>query len=306
MKKLYLRLFGGLGNQQFQYAYGYSLSKQAGKELVIDDSYFLPVFQSTMHINGFFYPCKLKLLIGEQEFHNSRLTRYVFGILFYKKLITKAARRLLGVLNFELADGCDQVPRRHDAHWICRGYFQKSSLIEKHRHAIGGAMRLDVDEIRHAEFHDYLRIIDSCDEPTSVHVRRGDYVDKSKHYHSHYAELGEGYYQRAFEQIRRRVSRVDAIMIFSDDINWVAKNLKFEGRCYYVDLGAHSDTDILEQQLMMRCRNHVIANSSFSWMGAWCAQNRGVVCAPTKWFADPERPEVQYCPDEWIRVPNEL
>jgi hypothetical protein len=89
--------------------------------------------------------------------------------------------------------------------------------------------------------------------------------------------------------------------IFSDDIEWAAVNLKLPGPstfiCHNVGLDSHID-----MRLMSLCKHHIIANSSFSWWGAWLnpSQNK-VVIAPKRWFAD-ESIATDICPDTWLQL----
>lgn len=116
----------------------------------------------------------------------------------------------------------------------------------------------------------------------ALHVRRGDYVDNPRYY-----DLGAGcYYEEALRQLDSRTR----VLCFSDDPQWCRQRLR-DSRIDFVDPG----DDILDLFLYARCRISIIANSSFSWWGAWLNRNRGAaVFAPDRWFigeiADPTLP----------------
>lgn len=118
----------------------------------------------------------------------------------------------------------------------------------------------------------------------SLHVRRGDYVNDPKTK----ATLGLcslEYYHAAIRHIADRVTEPH-FFIFSDDISWVKEHLTMGFPCIYVDHN-HSEKSYNDMHLMSLCNHHIIANSSFSWWGAWLnpRQDKNVV-APLRWFAN--------------------
>tara|TARA_R110002167_G_scaffold168187_1_gene365822 strand:- start:1734 stop:2540 length:807 start_codon:yes stop_codon:yes gene_type:complete len=131
----------------------------------------------------------------------------------------------------------------------------------------------------------------------SLHVRRGDYVSNSKTQKTH-GLCSLGYYQSAIEFISSEVSSPH-FFIFSDDIDWVKNNLKIGFPVTYVgnNQGVDSFNDM---RLMSLCKHHVIANSSFSWWGAWLNPDPDkIVVAPKCWFYNyPVDTSDLYC-DGW-------
>ena len=118
----------------------------------------------------------------------------------------------------------------------------------------------------------------------SLHVRRGDYVNNPKTTATH-GLCSLDYYQASIRYVAERVQQPH-FFIFSDDIDWVQSNLKIDFPCVYVqhNRGAESYNDM---RLMSLCRHHIIANSSFSWWGAWLnPRSEKIVIAPRKWFAN--------------------
>jgi hypothetical protein len=117
----------------------------------------------------------------------------------------------------------------------------------------------------------------------SLHVRRGDYVSNPRTAATH-GLCSQEYYQAAIRHVAERVQQPH-FFVFSDDIAWVQANLKIEFPCIHVqhNRGAESYNDM---RLMSLCRHHIIANSSFSWWGAWLNQGKDkIVVAPQRWFA---------------------
>jgi hypothetical protein len=118
----------------------------------------------------------------------------------------------------------------------------------------------------------------------SLHVRRGDYANNPKTTATH-GLCSLDYYRSAIKYVTDRVE-APSFYIFSDDPAWVKENIRLDFPCHYVDnnKGAESYNDM---RLMSMCKHHIIANSSFSWWGAWLNPNpEKIVVAPQKWFAN--------------------
>ena len=115
----------------------------------------------------------------------------------------------------------------------------------------------------------------------SVHVRRGDYLDAS-HGGMYTGICTEGYYQKAMDRIRKSVP--DAVFyVFSNDTDWAKAH--FAGKDCVVAEGGTEDTGYQDMYLMSLCQHHIIANSSFSWWGAWLGRNpEKKVIAPDRWL----------------------
>ena len=123
----------------------------------------------------------------------------------------------------------------------------------------------------------------------ALHVRRGDYVT-NKSTNSFHGTCTVEYYQKAVDELTKRIGSISLFM-FSDDIEWVRQNLKFPIPTTYVE---HADMPDYERMILMsHCEHNIIANSSFSWWGAWLNQNpEKIVIAPERWFNGNEKNNV--------------
>jgi len=133
----------------------------------------------------------------------------------------------------------------------------------------------------------------------SLHVRRGDYVSDPKNA-SIMDVCSIAYYRLAISYIAERV-RCPVFYVFSDDIAWVRENLPITLPCVYIDhnRGTESHRDM---QLMSRCCHHIIANSSFSWWGAWLNPSaEKIVVAPQKWFVNDSDTKDLF-PSGWVSL----
>jgi len=136
----------------------------------------------------------------------------------------------------------------------------------------------------------------SGSESVSLHVRRGDYVANSSH-----VVLAPAYYAAALDRLSF-VAQEAHYYVFSDDISWCRENLYLPGRATFVDHNG-PEADYEDMRLMSLCKHHVIANSSFSWWGAWLGETTGqTVIAPRLWFVDPSRSSRDMVPEGWERI----
>jgi hypothetical protein len=134
----------------------------------------------------------------------------------------------------------------------------------------------------------------------SVHVRRGDYVTDARTRAAHGVCSNE-YYLQACDMIIRRQPDPH-FFVFSDDLDWCRSHLQLPGAATYVGHNG-PDRDYADLYLMSQCRNHIIANSSFSWWGAWLnPRSDKVVIAPCQWFSGLDVDTRDVLPDGWIRI----
>ncbi len=173
------------------------------------------------------------------------------------------------------------------------GYWQHEEYFKDAEDAVRNAFSFpEWADIRNTELASRLRT-----GSVSLHIRRGDYIN-----HPLFQGICDlDYYKRAIDCMNKRVNP-RLYCIFSNDISWCENNLSgllADKEVVYVDWnkGAQSHADM---QLMGLCDHNVIANSSFSWWGAWLNRNpQKVVIAPRKWMnVNCEDP----VPDSWIRI----
>lgn len=147
---------------------------------------------------------------------------------------------------------------------------------------MSNAVRAWIEKIRTAE-----------ERSVSLHIRRGDYLLAL----NGTPALGEAYYRRAINMMRQRVGNPQWF-IFSDDIDWCRqKFVDLEGACFVT---GNEDTPWEDIRLMSSCRNHIIANSTFSWWGAFLASEAGVTVCPNPWFKGMPTCADVMVPEDWL------
>lgn len=146
---------------------------------------------------------------------------------------------------------------------------------------------------------DLAEVIASCDS-VSVHVRRGDYISNPVT-REVLGTCEASYYDRSVKELAVTV-KAPHFFIFSDDVEWAQKNLKLDFPKTFV---THNEAqkDYEDLRLMSLCKHYIIANSSFSWWGAWLCENPDkIVFVPQDWFKTPKRDTRDLIPDSWNRI----
>jgi len=172
------------------------------------------------------------------------------------------------------------------------GYFQTDLYFRDIAEKIKSDIHFDnIDDYEILKFKNKMHLIESV----SIHVRLTDYL---KHPDVYGHICTPDYYMRAIDLIKEKVSN-PVFFLFSDDVDG-AQNLFKDVKMYPIDIN-HGEKSYLDMYLMSQCKYHIVANSSFSWWGAWLGQNSDkIVIAPKIWANNAEMPDV--CPKEWIRL----
>jgi hypothetical protein len=167
------------------------------------------------------------------------------------------------------------------------GYFQTEKYFSHVRQEILEIFKFRDEFEKKAEiFFQEIKNRSGNREIVSLHVRRTDYTL----YPDHHPTCSKEYYEKAISKF----SPDSIIVVFSDDINWCKK--EFVGDKYII---ADLDDPYSELCLMTKCHSHIIANSSFSWWGAWLNPKPKKVVAPSNWFGSLMQKDTSdiYCED---------
>ena len=278
---------GGLGNQMFQYAAGKALALHLNTDLKLDDSYLKKdpggkYTQRHFDLDGFKMS---ERLISNFEFFklDSKFTR---GIRRIFKLKSNLLNENGQNYNADFFNSTDNV--------IVNGYWQSEKYFLKYEEQIRKDLTIKEELLKGTE--EWLAKISKVNS-VSIHVRRGDYISH-KHANYFHGVCSIDYYKEAVNLIARSNSDIE-LFVFSDDIEWCKQNLKFEYPIFYVETkSAYKDL-----YLMQNCKHNIIANSSFSWWGAWLNRNNAkIVVAPKNWFANDSINTSDLYPEKWIRL----
>jgi hypothetical protein len=284
---IYLRLMGGLGNQLFQYAAGRSLADKWNVELVIDDRYVRRKSHHTgLALDAFNIRARLMGNSERQGFSEVkiRLARW------FKKVI-----RPLGKVFWETQYNFDPSMDTTPVGQLMIGFWQSEKyMYDRHQLRLDFELKAPLTE----PAQKLSEVIDAV-ESVALHVRRGDYL-KDQKTNARHGLCSQSYYQSAIDLVLAEKPKAE-FFVFSDDPKWVETHLQLPLQCTYV-----SASNIAAQEdlvLISGCKHQIIANSTFSWWGAWLNNNcdKIVVC-PTPWFDDSTIASQDLLPANWHQL----
>jgi len=294
-----IKLSGGLGNQMFQYACGRSIAHKHQTELLLDISllkrketnssstkrkFELNIFQLNAQIASKEDVQKLKSIF--YRFANILSLRAGYGGIQDKRYFIERK------IYFE-----ESIKKVGEDCYLS-GYWQNERYFQSVDYIIRKDFQFHLPTSNNNK--DLLRKIHN-ENSISLHIRRSDFANG--HYHAIHGVCSIEYYINASKYISENFSN-PFFFIFSDDICWARENLKLSYGHRFIDenVGEQSYIDML---LMSNCKHNIIANSSFSWWGAWLNPNPNkVVIAPKQWFANEKlnAQAIDLVPPKWIRL----
>jgi len=290
-----VKLQGGLGNQMFQYAAATALLKDSEKvglnlNFLTENNTDKENFTSRKFELGIFKNIRTYKAINAQVslFKNTGVY-YKFVRLFLRSRLKYIEQQLNEYIPF------DQFNKKN--HFYLDGYFQSEKYFAANRQQILNDFEFPpLDEANQATKNKIL----ATDNPVSLHIRRGDYV-KLQTVTDVHGLLPISYYNKAIEILQKQYPDI-TLFVFSDDIPWAKENLQVDTIPVNYMQGNSAVDSWKDMALMSNCKHHIIANSSFSWWGAWLSKQNGKLFAPEKWF-NPQKVKfdiTDYIPANWI------
>ncbi|MDH4129049.1 MAG: alpha-1,2-fucosyltransferase [Spirochaetota bacterium] len=287
-----VKLIGGLGNQMFQYAAARQLSHDNNTKLKLDITGFNDYKLRTYNLHHF--------NILEDFASDKEIAQFTSN----------------GSLKYRILNSIDRF----------RVYYKRKHVIEQHYHYDENMKKVynsayldgywqsekyfkDIENIIRKEFtiKTEANVLNKTmiekiknSNSVSIHIRRGDYVSNQVTSQV-IGFLGFEYYFKAIDQISQSLENPN-FFIFSDDLCWVKENLKIKYPMTFVDHN-NAETNYEDLRLMSLCKHNIIANSSFSWWGAWLNENPNkIVFAPNNWFKIDKYNIVSLLPENWIKI----
>jgi len=287
-----VQLRGGMGNQMFQYAAGRCLSLRHKVPLKLDLSPFQNDKLRNYSLSAF--------TIAEEFAGPADLERVKTPFSNLKNVLTGLRSSFGGMVpigykketQFQVDPEFFHLP---DNTYL-EGYWQSEKYFKEIEWTIRNDFLMKVSLNNNEGIAEKIK---NCNA-VSVHIRRGDYISNPETRKTH-GVCNPEYYKNAADIMAQGLTDPE-FFIFSDDIGWAKKNLELPAPFHFVtDQNSSNEHDDL--QLMTLCRHHIIANSSFSWWGAWLSQNPDkIIIAPKKWFSRPELDTRDLIPDSWCRI----
>lgn len=285
---------GGLGNQLFQYASAYALSKRMGQPLTLDISFF-----PKQTLRGYKLD-KLKLADhrvtnGEDDgcLKRAYKDKNINGLIRRSPLKTLPVRKGKYLID-HAGSFTPEFFQIQAENVFLNGYFQSEEYFREVRENL--LKQLQPAYEAEQDYNDVLREVES-DNTVAVHIRHGDFAHGDGS--AYHFVLGVKYYERAIAEISKKVSN-PTYFCFSDDIEWVKKNIGGTDDFHFVSLQT-SHADIDEMMLMKNCNHIITANSTFSWWAAWLNDHEDAIrIVPDKAYGNNHM-----IPDGWIKTPVE-
>jgi len=298
-------ILGGLGNQMFQYAVGRAISLRSKEKLKLDissfDSYELRKYELDV------FNIDAEIATNEEvslvKFDPPGVSGGIIKKILAGGVVKKIFRRLMLMIS--------PKPRIYNEKYYhynpnaakinysvyLNGYWQSEKYFLEYEDII----RQDFT-LKYKLSNESARYEQIINDSTSIglHVRRGDYVNNPST-NDYHGICSLDYYKKAVSIIND--SNINpCFFIFSDDLAWVKENFEFIENKVFIELGEEIP-DYEELYLLSQCKHNIIANSSFSWWGAWLNQNPDkIVIAPEQWFADTLLDTSDLIPKSWIRI----
>ena len=255
---LCVRVFGGLGNQLFIYAYARAASLKYGYKLIFDlkSGFLRDQYGRKPELKKHIAGCLAANLSMLMEYAITKKFPNLSSHIFKSRLFIEADSREL--FDFKEPENCNLI--------FLEGYFQSYLYFQEYKDQIRADISLNFERSKAID-----SIADNIVHSNSVniHVRRIQY--------SHLLTLE--YYEKAIDIIKKNINN-PVFYVFSDNIDWCRENFKGLGSFTFV---VHDITDeAADMWLMTQCKHHIIANSSFSWWGAWLGEGneQSIVVAP--------------------------
>lgn len=265
------KLACGFGNQLFQYACAYAVSKEhGGVPLIIDCLSYDKKYDRSLEIDKLSVSAKLV---------KSNLPKCIRGV---RRLIYLTCNKYCKETTAHIYEPKVFSMGKHV--YLC-GYWQSDKYFRKYREDIQKEFSPKVITEAMRFYGGKYRNVETC----SVHIRRGDYVQLNEC-------INMDFYVQAMEVMKHQKAGC-RFVFFSDDIEWVKKHFADSENTEFFDQ-KDAVTDLEEFFIMSSCRNQIIANSSFSWWAAYLNPNEHkIVIAPEgeKWSGD-------FYPEEWLKL----
>jgi hypothetical protein len=292
--QIVVRQLSGLGNQLFQYAAGLYYARKHGASLRIaiepSSKGFSHGYARPVLLSNFSIPEPIEVIGFRDRLFLSK-----------KIFLQPALSRMKSTLRIQIVEEemsqryrfLQSLPIQGDIETLYLvGYWQAHRIADDNAAELRSSLRFK--ELASGKNLEVLNKIRASQNPVSLHIRRGDYTLAAEGN----IALPIDYYHRAINCLRQHLSS-PTFLVFSDDISYARQNLPADLNAVFVDhnddFSSHEDL-----RLMSSCRHHIIANSTFSWWGAWLNPREDkIVYAPKQWLLKPDSVYPDLIPPAW-------
>lgn len=284
MNKVIVRLWGGIGNQLFQYSFGEYLRYTKSVNVMYDCNSFGNSDKSRR--------LEIESAVGSIPITTENIiSKYTGVINRFVRCIYSFNNSFVLEKNFS-EEKIDFLKQKRGEVYL-QGYWQKQLYASW---AMNSGV-LDLSKLSlSVELQDYYHNIIAEEKAISLHIRRGDYF--TPRYIKKFGVCTSQYYQDSIAYLQNRIDGNIKFFIFSDDPQWVLNNMRLPGNSTFVK--NYEVPQVSYIYLMSLCKYNIISNSSFSWWGAFLNKNPNkIVVSPEKWTLDSDK---TLALSEWIKL----
>jgi len=289
-----VKLFGGLGNQMSQYAMGRRAAFARNVPLKLDIGWFNQPGDTTSRNFDLSHFRINKEFATQDEIKHYKSVRKILGRDLYEFMVPLSKRSLVREKLFEPFNPKFMKLGKNiylEGYWFDERYFKDIKDIIYTDFTLSNGLS--------EKFKPHEKTI-SVTDSISIHIRRGDYINNPV-FKQLFAACSIEYYRSALEKILP-VTKKPHLFIFSDEIEWAEQYLRFSVPATYIS-NKDADSPNEEMILMSMCKHNIIANSSFSWWGAWLNKNPyKIVVAPEKWLNSDRSDIAVSLPESWLKL----
>lgn len=292
MSKIYIEIRSGLGNQLFQFAFGYALAQELERELILCPSFFDTRWKHA-----------IKKMLG-REVRSFRLYDIIkdrFAVVEQDTLKQKLKEdRIIIVKENEMnIQDIRAILKREKADVYLKGYWQNPALFFHIQRPLSKLIEPSFNLSGSCK-----KMLSGIDETfVGVHVRRGDFLTNRS-----FGACTVDYYRNAVQKMSELVPNPKFI-VFTNDKQWVKNNFKHDFPYEIYSNATNKNTDIEELYLMTKFKFLIIANSTFSWWGAYLNTTPDkAIFSPATWFLKSELQKNvnNFNSEDWTVLDNRL
>lgn len=285
-----VRIWEGLGNQLFQYAYARALQLRTRRKVYINYDRCYQKELEGHRICRKYGLCNFNIKMEAYD-STSKIFFFLRNRNFIEKIVFYLSQREHALVHFYKETTVDYKEELKiiRGNYYMMGWFQNEKYFKEYRKQL----LKELSPKRRIKISHHLKEILTNENTVSVHIRRGDYRTLNN-------VLPITYYNHAIDLIEKKLDN-PYYVVFTDDIEWTRNNILLPEKCYYVSDEKLQDYE--ELWVMTRCKHNIIANSTFSWWGAWLNSNEDkIVIGPEKWFFYGNNKIFNIMPNEWLRI----
>ncbi len=284
-------IFGGLGNQMFQYALNIALNQKGNESRIIFSNFFYDNHHNGFNLGDAFqlslpFPLNVYKFLLNTGFHKNKISSHFLRNYFNKHISTFQTYNEKKEFVFN-EDVFQQKSKLIVGTWQAEEYFKdiKDILMQEF-------VFIEPTDRKNRKLVEEIKNSNSV----SIHIRRGDYLN-GRWIKSHAVIKDEKYYTRSINYMNENILSTH-YYVFSDDILWAKENLKLPN-CTFIDHNSGKNAYV-DMYLMSLCQHNIIANSTFSWWAAWLNKNETkIVIMPERWLNNDNARGI--FPSEWLK-----